>query len=74
MSLEQICIRGQVFSKHQYVDSDIASQFLGLPKRTIEKLAARREFPVYKLTRKNYFLLSDLWEWAQSKRISGGHS
>lgn len=71
MELQDIHINGKVYSKDQFVDAETASEFLGISKRTLEKLVSRREIKPYKLTRKNSFLLSELWQWAQSRRVGG---
>lgn len=66
-----LVINGETYSSHQYVDAVVASSLLGLSRRTIQDLAARRVLPVAKFGRANRFLLKDLWEWAQKRRVAG---
>lgn len=51
------------------VDAKVAARLLGLSVRTVQDMAARRQLPVYKIGRAVRFVVSELLEWRETKRL-----
>lgn len=49
-----------------------AVPLLGLSKRTIQDMAARRELPLYKIGKSVRFRVRELEEWLQTKKCEAG--
>jgi excisionase family DNA binding protein len=52
------------------VDAATVAEILGLSLRTVQDMAARRELPVYKIRRCNRFLVREMLEWRDQRRVS----
>lgn len=51
------------------VDASKVARMLGLSVRTVRDMAARRELPVYKIGRCNRFLVREILEWREQKKV-----
>ncbi|WP_311944600.1 helix-turn-helix domain-containing protein [Halomonas piscis] len=65
----------QMEPSRRYFPEDMISieqavPLLGLSKRTIQDMAARRELPLYKIKKCIRFRVSELEEWLQERKIS----
>ncbi len=51
------------------VDAVQVAEVLGLSVRTVRDMAARRELPVYKIGRRNRFLVREILEWRDQRKV-----
>lgn len=52
------------------VDASKVAGMLGLSIRTVRDMAARRELPVYKIGRRNRFLVREILEWRDQRKVA----
>lgn len=52
------------------VNSRVVAELLGLSVRTIGDMAARRELPVYKIGRSNRFLVKEILDWRDKRKVT----
>jgi len=72
MSDEQfyITIGNEFIGSNEMVNAGVAAKIMGLSPRTVRDYATKRIIPIYKLNdRTTRFLVSDLYEWLDSKRV-----
>ena len=54
----------------ELVNSHVAAKICGLSSRTIRDMGIKRSIPIYKIgARSNRFLVRDLLQWCEEKRI-----
>lgn len=71
MNNENVIIIGNVaIGVDELVNSHVAGKICGMSSRTIRDLGVKRSIPIYKIgVRSNRFLVRDLLEWCEDKRI-----
>jgi hypothetical protein len=70
-----IIIGEKAYGYDQLVDCHTASAIIGLSARTVRDMAVRREIPVYRISRNvTRYLVRDLVEWSEAKRVEPDNS
>lgn len=64
-----ILIGGAEIGTDEIVNATTASRIVGLAERTLRDYAVKRMLPIYKIGNRNLFLVRDLLEFTETKRI-----
>jgi len=67
--VEVIIIGNREIGVDEIVPASIASRIVGLSERTMKDYAVKRLLPIYKIGNRNLFLVQDLLEYCESRRI-----
>ena len=58
--------------REPYVDMETVARFLGVSRRTVQRLVAESDlFPAYRLRRRIRFRLSEVERWVRTNRSRG---
>jgi hypothetical protein len=62
-------IGGNEIGFDQIVDHKLGSLILGVAPRTLQNLGYSRKIPIYQMGRRNLFLVSDLVDYSEQRRV-----